>query len=154
MNLDRNDAFVALLFGVFIDLDHLIGFGNYAETKGVASLDLESLMDPGGQWKSALHRPMAIMVVAPASIASRMAVPLVFWGLHVAMDYAQQSFLGNLSQVEAALLVFAGLALAATRYSKLIEGTPNASLSQYLTAELSYLRSVSFGRSKSVMPIA
>src|SRR4030066_378891 len=34
MTLDRNDAFVALLFGVFIDLDHLFGLKNYAESVG------------------------------------------------------------------------------------------------------------------------
>lgn len=106
LTLDRNDAFTALLFGVAIDADHLFGLKEYVEAHGAGSvLDFDSLMSADGQWKSLLHNPMAAMVVGPVAVGSRLALPLVFWGAHVAMDYAEDALLGLFSVWEMSLLV-------------------------------------------------
>lgn len=114
LTLDRNDSFMALLFGVFIDADHLLGLKEYAQSKGVASvLDLDSLVQADGQWKSLLHNPMAAALVGPMSIGSRLAVPLLFWGVHVCMDQIEDIFLGVFSVPEIALLGLVSAVLAA-----------------------------------------
>lgn len=141
MSVDRNDAFVALLFGVFIDIDHVLGLQNYAESHGLKAIfDLDSLMNPGGQWKSMLHNPVAVAVVGPLSVASRLAIPLVFWAVHISMDYLEDSFLGLFSAPEAMLLALVGFGLVSLRYAKYIESYSLASLGQYLSFELTGLR--------------
>jgi len=141
--LDRNDAFVALLFGVFIDLDHLFGLKDYTQANGLRSLfDFDHLVNPGGHWKSLLHSPIAVAVVAPLSVASRLAVPLVFWGAHVCMDLIQDMFLGKFSQVEAMLLVFSSFALAALRYTMFLEANHHGTLTQYFGNEYGEIRRI------------
>jgi len=135
--LDRNDAFVALVFGVFIDLDHLIGLGDYAHANGVKALfDLDNIMNPGGHWKSILHNPVAVVLVGPLAYASRFAIPVVFWGLHIAMDLAQGEFLGQFSQAEAMLAFFSGALLVTLRYSKYIDSGHESTLAQFLRSEV------------------
>ena len=144
--LDRNDAFVALLFGVFIDLDHLFGLKEYTANNGFGALfNFDHLLHPGGHWKSMLHSPIAVAVVGPLSVASRLAVPLIFWGLHITMDYVQENFLGTFSEAEGMLLLFSAFALITLRYSKFVERYVNATVFQYMRAEYSGLRSLVFG---------
>jgi len=107
LSLNKNDSFVALLFGVFIDADHILGLRDYAQTNGLASIfDIDSLMNPGGQWKSLLHSPIAAALVGPMSIGSRLALPLLFWAVHVCMDQVEDLFLGVSSVPE---IIFLGL---------------------------------------------
>lgn len=143
LNLDRNDAFIALVFGVFVDLDHLFGLRQYTEARGItALLDFDSLMNPGGQWKSMFHSPLAVGIIAPLSFGSRLAIPMLFWGVHLLMDFAQDTFLGLFSAPEAMLLVLAGLALASIRYAKSLEAETARGLLAYVRSELSGLRSI------------
>jgi len=138
--LDRNEAFVAMMFGVFIDVDHLIGLGHYARPRGIASIfDLDTMMHAGGQWKSAMHSPIAVMVVGPLSIASRLAIPLLFWSVHIAMDYVEESVLGNFSTAEATLCVLAGLSLIGLRYAKFLESSVGG-IWQYFESEINGLQ--------------
>jgi hypothetical protein len=144
--LDRNDAFVALLFGVFIDLDHLFGLKDYTQAHGFRALfDFDHLMHPGGHWKSMLHSPVAVAVVGPLSVASRLAVPLVFWGVHIAMDFAQERFLGTFSEAEAMLLLFSTFVLVALRYTKFVERRAEANVFEYFKDEFSGLRHLALG---------
>lgn len=141
MNLDRNDAFVAMLFGVFIDLDHLFGLASYTQTNGVSSLfDFHSLMDPGGQWKSLLHSPVSVALVTPLSLASRLAIPLLFWAVHLSMDFVEQNYLGNFSPIEAGLLFLAGFWLVALRYGRFAIGKDRPTFSAYIRSELAEAR--------------
>ncbi len=150
MSLDRNDAFVAMLFGVFIDVDHLFGLVKYTESNGVnAVFDVHRLMTPGGQWKSMLHTPIAAAVVMPLSAAFRLAVPFVFWGVHLLMDFVEQNYLGNFSNVEAGLLVFAGLGVATLRYSQYLMTDSTPSFREYLRSELETARTI-FSRKPAV----
>lgn len=138
LTLDRNDSFVALLFGVFIDVDHLLGLKGYVEVNGVRSVfDFDSLMSADGQWKSLLHNPMAVMVVGTVSAASRIAVPLIFWSVHISMDWLEDTFLGVFSGVEFALLATTFACLLALRYSRSIMGCEGLSLAGYLKGEVS-----------------
>jgi hypothetical protein len=141
LNLDRNDAFIALVFGVFIDLDHLFGLKQYTEARGIAALlDFDSLMNPGGQWKSMFHSPVAVGVVAPLSVGSRLAIPILFWGVHLAMDFAEDTFLGLFSAPEAMLLALAGIALVSMRYAKCLESGTTTGILGYLRSEASSIR--------------
>lgn len=141
LNLDRNDAFVALLFGVFIDVDHLFGLEGYVKANGIVGLvDFDGLMNADGHWKSLLHNPVAVMVVGPLSVASRLAVPLLFWAVHVGMDYVEDAFLGVFSFPEAVLLTVMSLGLVTMRFSKHLELRPDATLWQYLAVEWRILR--------------
>jgi hypothetical protein len=143
MNLDRNDAFVALVFGVFIDIDHLFGLREYAETRGFAALfDIDSLMNPGGQWKSLFHSPMAVGMVAPMSVGSRLAVPLLFWGVHLTMDFAEDNILGLLSAPEAVLAVIAACGFVSLRYAKYLEAGSASTLMEYFRREVRSFRNM------------
>lgn len=139
--LDRNDAFVALLFGVLIDLDHLMGLKDYTDAHGLRALmNWDTLVDPGGHWKSMLHNPVAIAIIGPLSVVSRLAIPLIFWGVHLMMDLAQEAFLGQFSDVEAMLLFFATLGVVTLRFSKYLETHHDGSVIEYLRAEWRMLR--------------
>jgi hypothetical protein len=139
--LDKNDAFVALVFGVFIDLDHFFGLRDYAQTNGIkAVFDLDSILNPGGHWKSMMHNPIALAMVAPLAFVSRLAIPVVFWGVHVAMDIVQEGFLGQFSQAEA-MLAFLSLALLVSlRFSMYIDAGHDGDLRKYLKSEISSVR--------------
>jgi hypothetical protein len=141
--LDRNDAFVALLFGVFIDFDHLIGLKDYAKANGIqAVFDFDSLANAGGHWKSLLHSPIAIAIVGPLSLASRLMIPLLFWGVHISMDFVEESFLGNFSTLEAMLLAMVGIGLVTIRYGKYLQSYAAGTFNQYMKIELRWLRGI------------
>ena len=143
LTLDRNDAFVAVLFGVFIDFDHLIGLKDYAKANGIrAVFDFDSLTHAGGQWKSLLHNPVAIAVVGPISVASRFMIPFLFWGVHISMDFVEESFLGNFSTLEAMLLAIASIGLVTIRYGKYLQSYADGTFSQYLSIELGWLKGI------------
>jgi len=143
LTLDRNDAFIALLFGVFIDLDHLFGLKEYAEARGIEALfDVEALSNPGGQWKSMMHSPIAVMVVGPVATASRLAIPLIFWGMHVLMDYVQDALLGILSFPEIALLVSASALLIGLRYRDARAGSPGITFGRFFRLEMAGIRRI------------
>jgi hypothetical protein len=143
MHLDRNDAFVALVFGVLIDLDHLFGLKDYVQANGAkAVFDFQSITNPGGHWKSLMHTPIGVMVVGPVSLASRLAVPILFWAVHLAMDLIQEEFLGVLSSQEFLFLFLAGAGLLTIRYARAIAAGAASSLMDYLRLEASTLRSL------------
>ena len=133
LNLDKNDSFVALLFGVFIDVDHLLGLKDYVAANGLASLlDLDSLMQPEGQWKSLFHNPVAVMVVGPVSTGSRLAVPLLFWGAHMVMDHFEDAVLGLFSVWEMALLAGSFLALTSVAFRRYAAANPGCGFGDFV----------------------
>lgn len=105
MNLDREEWFVALTFGVLIDLDHLFAAPRYIGENGWSAILRPTWDDGSGlQWRSLLHEPMGAFVVAPLSIGWRYFVPLVFWGAHVSLDKLQNATLDYSAPIESALL--------------------------------------------------
>ncbi|MGD9962917.1 MAG: hypothetical protein AB7S97_03350 [Thermoplasmata archaeon] len=138
LTLDRNDAFVALMFGVFIDVDHLFGLKDYMDARGVAAvLDFDSLMHADGQWKSMLHSPIAVMVVGPVATASRLALPLVFWGVHITMDFAEDAYLGLFSAFEMALLAGSATALLVIGFRRARATEPEIRFMVFLSSQWS-----------------
>lgn len=138
LTLDRNDAFVALMFGVFIDVDHLFGLKDYMDARGVAAvLDFDSLMHADGQWKSMLHSPIAVMVVGPVATASRLALPLVFWGVHITMDFAEDAYLGLFSAFEMALLAGSATALLVIGFRRARATEPEIRFMGFLSSQWS-----------------
>ncbi|GEM_PF-1024840 len=134
--LDRNDSFVALTFGVFIDIDHLFGLKDYVAVHGIAGLvDFDSLMNADGQWKSMMHTPAAVMIVGPVATASRLALPLLFWGVHIMMDYAEDAFLGVFSIWEIAILCSASVALVWLGFVRHRISDPESGLAGFLRSE-------------------
>ena len=143
MHLDRNDAFVALVFGVFIDLDHLFGLRDYVQANGMkAVFSFDDIVNPGGHWKSLMHSPIAVMVIGPVSIASRLAIPLLFWGAHVLMDVVQEQVLGVLSSQEAIFLFLAAAGLVTMRYAKCIVAGSASTLGEYLRFEIGAIKAL------------
>ncbi len=121
LKLDRNEILAVMLFGVFIDVDHLLAIPDFVSQNGVSNLtNTESLLNADVQWKSALHSPMAILVVAPAAVAFRLALPLVAWGTHVAMDTIQIEYLGIASLAEILLLGILILAFALLEFRRFV----------------------------------
>ena len=151
LTLDRSDAYVALMFGVFIDVDHLFGLKGYIDAHGVGGvLDFDSLINADGPWKSMLHSPIAVMIVGPVATASRLALPLVFWGIHITMDYAEDTFLGLFSIGEMALLAgcFSALLLLSHRRACVFE--PGMRFGEFLVRQLSRVSSP-FSRVRSAV---
>ena len=99
--LDRTQAFAVLMFGVLIDLDHTFGLVQFVGQEGWrGALDINAALASNIQWKSLMHSPEAIFLVAPVAASFRLALPLVAWAAHLLMDYVQISYLGVMSGVE------------------------------------------------------
>lgn len=138
MSLDRNDTFVALMFGVFIDIDHLFGLKTYIAAHGITGiLDFDALTSADGQWKSMLHSPVAVMIVGPVATASRLALPLVFWGVHISMDFVEDAYLGLFSAWEMALLVGSAAALLLLGFRRARVSEPEISFAGFLSLQWS-----------------
>ena len=136
LTLDKNDSFMALVFGVFIDLDHLFGLKDYVAAHGVGGVfDIDSLMHADGQWKSMFHNPIAAMVVGPVAAASRLAIPLIFWGVHMAMDYAEDTVMGVFSASEMLLQSGAFIALASLAFRKARMRDPELGPAEFLVRQ-------------------
>ena len=92
LNLNRHERFVALLFGVFIDLDHLLAVPRYLADNGISSMLTFDFEDPEGlPWKSLLHRPVGAFIILPMAVGWRFFIPATFWGIHILLDVFQQS---------------------------------------------------------------
>ena len=105
-SLDRNEAFAILLFGFFIDLDHIFGVAEYVSTNHGANLvSVKHAMASNIEWKSLMHQPVAFLIVAPIAILFTFALPLLSWVLHLAMDFVQIHYLGIASVPEMILAV-------------------------------------------------
>lgn len=78
---------LALLFGVAIDLDHLLQLPTYVATHGLADLRPAAILSWGSDWQGFLHTPWALMLVLPACFVFASWFPLAFWGLHMFQDF-------------------------------------------------------------------
>ena len=118
LRLNRDEWFIALLFGVVIDADHLFALPRFVSDNGWAALLRQSWDDASGlPWRSWFHHPMAAIVVGYLSIGWRLALPLAFWALHLGMD-GLQLMLGGLNIVaESALLLGSTAGIISLTYS-------------------------------------
>jgi hypothetical protein len=138
--LDRNAAFATLMFGVFIDLDHLFGVVEFIIKDGWGNaLNINAALASDIQWKSLLHSPEGIVFVAPVVLTSRWMIPLVAWGLHLVMDYVQIHYLGIFSPTEVVLLVVLSAGLLHLEYQDYRAGTTTGSFRKFLDWEVARL---------------
>lgn len=118
LRLDKNEWFIAVLFGIVIDVDHLFALPRYVSANGWSAVLNQSWDDSSGlPWKSWFHYPMAAIVVGHLSLGWRFALPLAFWSIHLGMDGLQQ-VLGDLNMaVESAMLLGASAGIVFLTYS-------------------------------------
>ncbi len=100
-SLDRNEAFTVLLFGFFIDLDHIFGLAEYFSSNHAWSqFSIHGVMDSNIEWKSLMHQPIASVIFVPSVIFLSFALIILSWSIHLLMDFVQIYFLGVVSMPE------------------------------------------------------
>ncbi len=125
LRLDKGEWFVAFMFGVMIDADHLFALPRYVSDNGWSALLRQSWDDSSGlPWKSWFHYPVAAIVVGHVSEGWRFALPLAFWAVHIGMDGLQLMLGGMNTAVESAILIgpTSGIVLLAYREWSLTSG--------------------------------
>lgn len=72
---------LAYAFGVGVDIDHAIKAPFYLRAIGLRD-------KRGYYWRSSLQEPVALLWILPLSAFLGTVVPIVFFAMHVAMDYS------------------------------------------------------------------
>ncbi len=81
LNLKGLDLVFAYIFGVLIDLDHLIKVPSYFKKYGLK-------VKRHYNWRTSLQEPVSLLWIAPLSLYMRTYVPIVFFvGAHLVLDY-------------------------------------------------------------------
>jgi hypothetical protein len=78
--LHGRNAVLAYAFGVGVDIDHLIKAPFYLRAVGLRR-------KKEYYWRSSLQEPVALLWIVPLSLLLQTWVPVVFFLVHVAMDY-------------------------------------------------------------------
>lgn len=134
LNLNRDEWFVALMFGVLLDADHIFAAPRYLSENGWEALFRPTWNDGSGlPWRSLLHYPIGFFVVAPLAAGWRFMLPLLFWGLHVGTDELQNATLSQSAVIESAVLAGACSGIFFVQYRKWAALTPGGGLPEYLS---------------------
>ena len=80
LGLEGVDVIWAYVFGVLIDLDHLIKIPGYIKRVGWK-------IQKHYNWRTSLQEPVALVWAALFSIAVKSVAPTVFLGAHIVLDY-------------------------------------------------------------------
>ena len=81
MGLHGQDAALAYAFGVGVDVDHAVKAPFYLRAVGLRN-------KRGYYWRSSLQEPVALLWIIPLSVFLGTIVPIVFFAIHVALDYS------------------------------------------------------------------
>jgi hypothetical protein len=81
MGLEGRDLALAYAFGVGVDVDHVIKAPLYLRAVGWRDRR-------GYYWRSSLQEPVALLWIAPLCVVLGTLVPILFFTIHVAMDYS------------------------------------------------------------------
>ncbi len=81
LGLHGRDAALAYAFGVGVDVDHAIKAPFYLRAIGLRDRK-------GYYWRSSLQEPVALLWIAPLCLFLGTVVPLLFFTIHLAMDYS------------------------------------------------------------------
>jgi hypothetical protein len=81
MRLEGRELVLAYAFGVGVDVDHAVKAPFYLRHVGWRD-------QRGYYWRSSLQEPVALLWIAPLCVLLGTVVPIVFFALHVAMDYS------------------------------------------------------------------
>lgn len=80
MNLSGNDLIYAYAFGVLPDLDHIVKIPGYLKDNGFKIVRKYP-------WRTFLQEPFMLIPIFIFSLFVKSWVPLIFFGIHVLMDY-------------------------------------------------------------------
>ena len=80
MELRGGQLALAYAFGVGVDVDHAIKAPFYLRAIGLRD-------KRGYYWRSSLQEPVALLWIVPLCVFLGTVVPIVFFAIHVAMDY-------------------------------------------------------------------
>jgi len=81
MGLEGQDRVLAYAFGMGVDVDHAVKAPFYLRAVG-----LKNKRDY--YWRSSLQEPVALLWIIPLSFFFGSFVPVLFFAIHVAMDYS------------------------------------------------------------------
>ena len=81
LRLRGGDAALAYVFGVGVDIDHAIKAPFYLRAVG-------RRRQLGYYWRTSLQEPVALLWIVPLSVFLGTVVPVLFFLIHLAMDYA------------------------------------------------------------------
>lgn len=81
MGLHGGGVVLAFAFGCGVDIDHLLKLPFYLKSVGFKDRR-------GYYWRSSLQEPVALLWIVPLSIFLGTIVPVVFFVIHIAMDYS------------------------------------------------------------------
>ena len=78
---DPKQIALAYLFGVAVDVDHVIKAPFYLRAVGLRD-------KRGYYWRSSLQEPVALLWIVPLSLLLGSAVPVICFAIHLLMDYS------------------------------------------------------------------
>ena len=134
LNMNKDEWFVALTFGVAIDLDHVLAAPRYISDNGLAAILRPSWDDGSGlPWRSLMHYPVAAFVVMPLSIGWRYFVPLLFWSTHLGIDYIQSATVTYSSPVEIGFMTACIAGIVFLVYRRWSDIRPDADFNQFVS---------------------
>jgi len=81
LGLHGGDIALAFAFGCGIDIDHLLKLPFYLKSVGFKDRR-------GYYWRSSLQEPVALLWIIPLSVFLGTIIPIVFFVIHIAMDYS------------------------------------------------------------------
>ena len=81
MGLEGRDRVLAYAFGMGVDVDHAVKLPFYLKAVGLHD-------KRGYYWRSSLQEPVALLWIVPLCVFLGSVVPIVFFAIHVAMDYS------------------------------------------------------------------
>lgn len=81
LGLHGGDVALAFAFGCGVDIDHLLKLPFYLRSVGLKDRR-------GYYWRSSLQEPVALLWIIPLCFFLGTIVPIVFFTIHVAMDYS------------------------------------------------------------------
>lgn len=140
--LNKDEWFVAIIFGVMIDLDHIFAAPGYISANGWDAIMRATWDDGSGRvWRSLFHEPVGFFVVAPLAVGWRFMVPLLFWGTHLGVDWLQTATIEYSAVVESAFLVLVVAGIVHVLYRRWKALNPGSNFPAYLAFASSSIRS-------------
>ncbi|RMF06789.1 hypothetical protein D6764_01415 [Candidatus Woesearchaeota archaeon] len=80
LNLSSSDMALAVIFGVLLDADHILKLPLYYSLP-------KSKRKRHFNWRTPLQEPVSLLWIVPLSIYLQTMVPVLFFILHLALDY-------------------------------------------------------------------
>ncbi len=81
MGLEGRETVLAYAFGMGVDVDHAVKAPFYLRAVGLRD-------KRGYYWRSSLQEPVALLWIVPLCLFLGSVVPMLFFAIHVAMDYS------------------------------------------------------------------